>query len=160
MLMNPRRYLHTGCTLAVLLGGLLTFVACAPKTKPSDEKQPVPLYKKDTVIRFKVEQHIYLARVQEDTFSDDQRVPVHIFTPQIQRRIGDTISIKDVKNTREEPEAGWGTARVAVEYFDGTKWQFSWDVQAMEDHYLLPETFQGVRYLEFSNVRFRVPVQR
>ena len=159
--MNPHRCLYYQlCMLAFLLGVLLTFTACGLKTKPSDEEQPVLLYKKDTIIRFKTGKYIYLARVKEDTFSDDQHVPVHIFTPQLQSELGDTISIKDVQRNREEPVDGWGTSHVAAEYFNGTKWQFSWDVQVMENHYLLPETFQGVRHLEFSNVRFPVPIQR
>lgn len=150
---------YNRCTLAFLLGMLLSFIACGGATK-TDVNPPKPLYAKDTVIRIKVERHIYLARVTENTLLNAKHVPVHIFTPHIQRKIGDTLPIGDVQGIREEPADSWGMRRVAAEYFDGIKWHFGWNIREMEDHYLLPETFQGVRRLEFSNIRFPIPVRR
>ena len=121
---------------------------------------PDPLYTSDTIIRIESGDYTYLARVTADTLPTATEVPVHIFTPHLQRKIGNTVPIGGVRGLREEPENGWGTRIVAAEYFNGVKWEFEWNVQEMEDHYLLPETFQGVRRLEFSNVRFPIPISR
>ena len=162
---QPLQYRKYGHVL--LLVATLLFIGCG-KTSPPPEnggdqpatEPPDPLYTSDTVIRIESGDYTYLARVTADTFPTAKEVPVHIFTPHLQRKIGDTLPIGDVRGLREEPENGWGTRIVAAEYFDGIKWEFEWNVQEMEDHYLLPETFQGVRRLEFSNVRFPIPISR
>ena len=152
--------------ILLLLGILLGFLACAKATQPSEtdesEKPPKPLYATDTILRIGPTsgEYIYLARVTEDTLADAEKVPVHVFTEYARRKIGDTVPIGDVQGIREEPPNGWGARIVAAEYFDGTQWSFEWSIQEMEDHYLLPETFQGVRRLEFSNIRFPIPIGR
>ena len=151
------------CTLAFLLGILLCVITCGCviKTPGNDgDGPPKPLYTSDAIIRVKSGDYIYLARVTADTLPTAKEVPVYIFTPHIQRKIGATLPIGIVRGIRAEPADGWGTRLVAAEYFDGIKWSFEWNIQEMEDHYLLPETFQGVRRLEFSNVRFPIPIPR
>ena len=150
----------------LLLGILLSFIACAKATQPPEtdesEKPPEPLYAKDTILHIgqTSEGYTYLARVTEDTLPDAENVPVHVFTEYTRKKIGDTLPIGNVQGIREEPPNGWGTRRVAAEYFDGSQWHFTWDIQEMKDHYMLPETFQGVRRLEFSNIRFQIPIRR
>ena len=151
---------HRRYALALLLVGALLFIGCGKTTQPAETEPPKPPYTKETVIRIEAEGYTYLARVTADTLPDAKEVPVHIFTPYIQRKIGDTLAIQNVQGTRAEPPTGWGTRAIAAEYFDGTKWEFEWNIQEMADHYLLPETFQGVRRLEFSNIRFPIPVAR
>ena len=161
--------------IVLLFGIFLSFVACAKATDPPEtdegekppktdegEKPPKPLYAKDAILRIgpASEGYTYLARVTEDTRPDAQNVPVHVFTEYTRKKTGDTVPIGDVHSIREEPPNGWGTRSVAAEYFDGTQWNFEWSIQEMEDHYLLPETFQGVRRLEFSSIRFPIPIQR
>jgi hypothetical protein len=172
---QPPQYRKYGSILLLLV--TLLFIGCGKTADPPESggqttppsenggdqpatEPPDPLYTSDTVIRIESGDYTYLARVTADTFPTAKEVPVHIFTPHLQRKIGDTLPIGDVRGLREEPENGWGTRIVAAEYFDGIKWEFEWNVQEMEDHYLLPETFQGVRRLEFSNVRFPIPISR
>lgn len=148
---------HGQYALTLWLATGLLFIACG---KPPPEPPPKPLYPSDTVIRIQSSEYIYLARVTADTLPTAKAVPVFFFTPHLQRKLGDTIDIGDVLEIREEPENGWGTQLVGAEYFDGVKWHFAWEIREMADHYLLPETFQGVRRLEFSNIRFPVPAAR
>lgn len=174
---QPLQYRRYGPVL--LLVATLLFIGCGKTTNPSENggnqpptnpsenggnqtpaNPPDPLYTSDTIIQIESGDYIYLARVTADTLPTDKEVPVHIFAPHLQRKIGDTLPIESVRSIREESENGWGTRLVAAEYFDGTQWKFEWNVREMEDHYLLPETFQGVRRLEFSNVRFPIPVRR
>ena len=150
------------CAFVFLIVAVL-FVGCWRKTKPPEEppvKPPEPRYTKDTVIKIESEGYVYLARITEDVMPEAKEVPVQIFTPHVQRKMGDKIPVKGVRSIRAEPDTGWGTRTVAAEYFDGTKWNFTWEVGEMADHYLLPETFQGVRRVEFPNIRFPIPVQR
>ena len=162
---QPPQYRRYGSILLILV--TLLFIGCGKTTNPPENggdqtptKPPDPLYTSDTIIQIESGDYIYLARVTADTLPTVKEVPIHIFTPHLQRKIGDILPIGDVQGLREEPADGWGTRIVAAEYFDGIKWEFEWNVQEMEDHYLLPETFQGVRRLEFSNVRFPIPISR
>lgn len=150
------------CAFVFLIVAVLC-VGCWRKTKPPEEpptKPPEPRYTKDTMIKIESEGYLYLARITENVLPDAKEAPVHIFTPHLQKKIGDTIPIKGVKSIREAPETGWGTRTVAAEYFDSTKWNFEWEVTEMEDHYLLPEKLQGVRRVEFANIRFPIPIKR
>lgn len=118
------------------------------------------LYKKDGMLLIQSEDYIYLARVTKDTHADAKAVPVHIFTPDLREKIGDTVPIDNVWAAREIPADGWGTQLVAVEYFDNLEWKFDWDAREMKDHYLIPAEGDGTRRVELGDVRFPVPLKK
>ena len=117
-------------------------------------------YAEDTLIFFQSGRYRYLARVTKDTDTEAKEVPVHIFVEPLREDIGDSLPIDKVRSIRKAPSDGWGTRRVALEYFENAEWTFSWDVQEMENHYLLPGSDEDKHRVEFTEVRFRIPVQR
>ena len=125
--------------------------------KPSTERQ----YKKESVIFIESDDYLYLARVTEDTESDAKEVPIHIFVEHLQEKIGDTISTDKVWKKREVSSDGWGTRKVAIEYFKNAEWIFTWDAREMEDHYLVPIEGGAEKHrVELTEVRFTIPVKR
>ena len=111
-------------------------------------------YRRKDIVRVLVDEHEYLATVMEDTRSRTREVKVWFEVDEIRAKVGDTVSIRDITRCREEPEAGWGKKAVALEYLTRTGWKHSRNVLVYRDKYLLPETVEGERELEFSQVRF------
>ena len=118
------------------------------------------LYKKDRMLLIQFQDYIYLARVTKDTHTDAKAVPVHIFTPHLREKIGDTVPIDSVWAAQEIPADGWGTRLVAVEYFDNLEWKFEWNAREMKDHYLIPTEGDGTRRVELADIRFPVPQKK
>ena len=158
---DPLRLTYRHYASVFWLIAVLATIGCGktPNTEP-DPPELKPIYTAGTLIYLDVEEYTYIAHITADTFPDATEVPIEIFVPHLQKELGDTLPLQKVKRVREAPETGWNTRLVAAEYFDGTQWQFEWNIKEMEDHYLLPETFQGVRRVEFSNIRFPIPIQR
>lgn len=111
-------------------------------------------YRHGDIVRVRVDEHEYLARVMEDTRSRTREVEVWFWVDDIRKKVGDTVSIRDITMRREKPEAGWGKKAVTLEYLTRTGWKYSMDVLVYRDKYVLPRTVEGERELEFSQVRF------
>ena len=152
-----KRYSQYGSIL--LFTFVLTIVGCG-KTTNIEPEPPKPIYTTDMLIYLESDGYNYIARITADTFPGATEVPVQIFAPHLQRKFGDTLPIKKVESIRQEPDTGWTTRLIGAEYFDGTQWKFEWNIKEMEGYYLLPETFQGVRRIDFPNIRFPIPQQK
>ena len=132
------------------------------KTPPPDteEEEETPdgtlLYKADTLLLVKWDTYSYLARVTEDTFENATEVPIHVFNEKARNVLGGNIAIADVVTTREEPQNGWGTRKVALEYFDGTQWHYTMKATEGVDHYTVPSDASGDQRVAFENVRFDI----
>lgn len=115
-------------------------------------------YRRGDIVRVRIDEHEYLARVMEDTRSRTREVEVWFWVDDIRKKVGDTVSIRDITMRREKPGAGWGKKAVALEYLTRTGWKYSMDVLVYRDKYVLPRTVEGEREgereLEFSQVRF------
>ena len=133
----------------------------AEDTEDKEAEDPAELrYAENTLIFFRSGRYRYIARVTKNTDTEAKDVPVYIFVAEIREEVGDSLTIDEVRSIRQVPPKGWGTRRVALEYFENAEWTFSWDVQEMENHYLLPGSDEDKRRVEFTQVRFRIPVQR
>ena len=132
------------------------------ETPPPDteEEQETPdvtlLYKADTLLFVKWDTYSYLARVTADTFENATEVPIHVFNEKARNVLGSNIAIADVVTIREEPQNGWGTRKVALEYFDGTQWHYTMKALEGVDHYTVPSDTSGEQRVEFENVRFDI----
>ena len=132
------------------------------ETPPPDteEEEETPdgtlLYKADTLLLVKWDTYSYLARVTEDTFENATEVPIHVFNEKARNVLGGNIAIADVVTTREEPQNGWGTRKVALEYFDGTQWHYTMKATEGVDHYTVPSDASGDQRVAFENVRFDI----
>ena len=128
-----------------------------PDTEEEDETPDVTLlYKADTLLLVKWDTHSYLARVTEDTFKNATEVPIHVFNEKARNVLGGNIAIANVVTIREEPQNGWGTRKVALEYFDGTQWHYTMKALESVDHYTVPSDASGEQRVEFENVRFDI----
>ena len=105
--------------------------------------------------------YMYLAKVLEPYTEDGSRVHVHIFNDRIRKKVGDYISTSRVAAERVEPSEGWGTRRVAIQYFSDEDWVYTEDATEFEDHYLISITdTTEKRRVNFKTVRFPIPVRR
>ena len=128
-----------------------------PPDTDEEETPDVPLlYKADTLLLVKWDTYSYLARVTENTFKNATEVPIHVFNEKARNVLGSNIAIADVVTTREEPQDGWGTRKVALEYFDGTQWHYTMKALESVDHYTVPSDASGEQRVEFANVRFDI----
>ena len=123
------------------------------------EPKVEPRYKQGTVLLIKSGGYSYLAHVTADTLPDATQVPVHVFNEDIRDTIGDTVPLEAIATTREKPPEGWGTQKVALEYFDGTSWTYTMNALEAEDYYIFTNKQGGLHRLEFANVRFSHPVR-
>ncbi len=152
----------------VLLFGLMFSLigGCQAGKKTDETEVPVPpepkvepRYKQGTVLLIRSGGYSYLAHVTADTLPDATQVPVHVFNENIHGTIGGTVGFEAVTTTREKPPEGWGTRKVALEYFDGTSWTYTMDALEAEDYYIFTDKEGGLHRLEFANVRFSSPVR-
>ncbi len=128
-----------------------------PDTEEEDETPDVTLlYKADTLLLVKWDTHSYLARVTEDTFKNATEVSIHVFNEKARNVLGGNIAIANVVTIRKEPQDGWGTRKVALEYFDGTQWHYTMKALESVDHYTVPNDASGEQRVEFENVRFDI----
>ena len=128
-----------------------------PDTEEEAETPDAPLlYKADTLLLVKWDTYSYLARVTADTSENATEVPIHVFNEKARNVLGSNIAIANVVTTRKKPQNGWGTRKVALEYFDGTQWQYTLKALEAVDHYTVPRGASDKQRVEFENVRFDI----
>ena len=128
-----------------------------PDTEEEAETPDVKrLYKADTLLLVKWDTYSYLARVTADTLENATEVPIHVFNENARNVLGANIPIAAVVTSREAPETGWGTRKVALEYSDGTQWHYTMKALEKVDHYTIPSEASGEQRVEFANVRFDI----
>ena len=121
----------------------------------SDEEEKY-LYTRGEILQIETNNYGYLAEVTEDTKLNAPEVSVRFFVKEIDKKLGDKVSINAVITKREKPENGWGTEKVLLQYFDGKTWVFSKDVTVFENHYLLSESANNEREVPFNKVRIPI----
>jgi len=148
----------TFCCIGGCQGGKQKNETEAPPPPPPKPKVE-PRYEKGTVLLIMSGEYSYLARVTADTLPSATKVPIRLFNENIRNTIGDTVTLEEVTTPREKPPEGWGTRKVALEYFDGNSWTYTMDALEAEDYYTLTDENSGVHRLEFANVRFPRPIR-
>lgn len=125
-------------------------VPVPPEPKPKVE----PRYEQGTMLLITSGGYSYLAYVTADTLPDATKVPVQVFNKKIHDTLGGTVGLEAVTTTREKPPEGWGTRKIALEYFDGTSWIYTTDALETEDLYILTDKEGKTHALELADVRF------
>ena len=124
-----------------------------------DRRDTTPrTYKKGDILLIAVDKYYYLGEVMEDTHRRDRTVKVWFFVEEIRDELRDEVSIDEVSGVRPKPEAGWGKAKVILEYYNGKEWKHAEDVLVFRDYYRLPHPVRGARRLEFDQVRLLIAV--
>ncbi len=124
-----------------------------------DRRDTTPrTYKEGDILLIAVDDYNYLGRVTEDTRLRDEFVKVQFFVEEIDDELGDEVSIDEISGVRPKPEAGWGKAKVILEYYNGKEWKYSKDVLVFRDYYRLPRSVRGEYILKFNQVRFPIAV--
>lgn len=129
--------------------------------KPIDGSEPAQhqhSYEKGDILLIAEEDYYYLAEVMEDAHATDTKIEIWIFVNEIRKELGTEVPITKVFEKRERPEEGWGKKEVALEYRNGKRWRFDWNVKMFSDHYRLTDA--GERRLEFNQVRIPIPEPR
>lgn len=114
-------------------------------------------YKNGEVVLIQEKDFMYLAKVTEDSEINDIEVRVHIFCDEIREKIGDKVPKSRILTRRREPEGGWGTREVMVEYFSDGEWKFATDVIEFEDYYLVPNQDGSKLKVECKDIRIPIP---
>ena len=124
-----------------------------------DRRDKTPrTYKKGDILLITVDDYNYLGEVMEDTRPRARAVEVWLFVAKIRKEVGDEVSINEISGVRPKPEAGWGEAKVILEYYNGKEWKYSKDVWVYREFYLLPRSVRGEHRLGFDQVRFPIAV--
>lgn len=133
-----------------------------------DRRDKTPrTYKKGDILLIAVDDYNYLGEVMEDTRPRARAVEVWLFVDKIREEVRkrkeidnefsiDEFSINEISGVRPKPEAGWGKAKVILEYYNGKEWKYSKDVAVYRESYLLPRSVRGERQLGFDQVRFPI----
>lgn len=103
---------------------------------------------------------MYLAKVLNEYSESDAQIQVYIFNDNIREKKGDLISNSDLAAKRAEPEKGWGTRQLALQYFWNGEWVYSENVVEFEDYYLIPIEAGKDREIKLKHIRFPIPAQR
>ena len=133
-----------------------------------DRRDKTPrTYKKGDILLIAVDDYNYLGEVMEDTRPRARAVEVWLFVDKIREEVRkrkeidnefsiDEFSINEISGVRPKPEAGWGKAKVILEYYNGKEWKYSKDVRVYREFYLLPRSVRGEPRLGFDQVRFPI----
>ena len=149
-------------TLVLLFSFMFSLIGgCRAGKKTEGTEGPVPpepkvepLYKQGTMLLITSGGYSYIASVTADTLPDATKVPVEVFNKKIHDTLGGTVGLEAVTTTREKPPEGWGTRKIALEYFDGTSWIYTTDALETEDLYILTDKEGKTHALELADVRF------
>lgn len=133
-----------------------------PPAESPTEKPPAPKvsyrFKKNDTLLVKVKDHIYFAKVVENTKTTAKEVLVKFFIDEVTLIAGNRVLLNAIQDKREKPKNGWGNQKVVIEYYDGAEWKLTFDVLVFEDFYLLPESVGVERKIGLDKVR--IPIFR
>ncbi len=131
-----------------------------PPAESPTEKPPAPKvsyrFKKNDTLLVKVKDHIYFAKVVENTKTTAKEVLVKFFIDEVALIAGNRVLLNAIQDKREKPKNGWGNQKVVIEYYDGSEWKLTFDVLVFEDFYLLPESIEGERKIGLDKVRIPI----
>ncbi len=137
------------CNLTLLVLTLTIFIfSCSEK----------PM--KQEIILIEDGDFMYPAKVLNEYSESDTQIQVYIFNDKIREKIGDLIPSSKLTSKRTEPEKGWGTRQLALQYYWNEEWVYSEDVVEFEDYYLISIEEGKDRKIELKHIRFPIPVQR
>ncbi len=115
---------------------------------------------KQEIVLIEDDDFMYLAKVLNEYSESDAQIQVYIFNDNIRKKKGDLISNSDLAAKRTEPEKGWGTRQLALQYFWDEEWVYSENVVEFEDYYLIPIGEGKDREIKLKHIRFPIPAQR
>lgn len=121
---------------------------------PNEEDKYI--YIRGEILLIKDEDYGYFAKVMKDTQLNDPEVSVRFFTKEIDKKLGNKVSINAIVTKREKPEKGWGEQKIPLDYFDGKAWVSLDDATVFENYYLLSEPINNTREVSFSKVRIPI----
>lgn len=103
---------------------------------------------------------MYPAKVIKEFTETDSQIKVYIFNDTIREKIGDVIPNSKLAAKRTEPQNGWGTHQLALQYYWNDEWIYSENVTEFEDYYLIPIDGGKDREIKLQHIRFPIPVRR
>ena len=115
---------------------------------------------KQETILIEDDEYMYLAKVLDEYSESDTQIQVYIFNDIIREKIGDSIPNSKLAAKRTKPENGWGTRKLALQYYWNDEWVYSENVVEFEEYFLIPIDDGNDREIELKNIRFPIPVQR
>ena len=115
---------------------------------------------KQEIILIEDDDYMYLAKVLNEYSETDTQIQVYIFNNKIREKIGDSIQNSKLAAKRTDPENGWGTRQLALQYYWNEEWVYSENVVEFEEYYLIPIEEGKDREIELKDIRFPIPVQR
>lgn len=104
--------------------------------------------------------YMYPAKVTKVYAETDSHIHVYIFNDTLREKNGDSILRGKLAAKRAEPQKGWGTRQVALQYFWNEKWIYAEGVTEFKDRYLIPINDGENRKIELKHIRFPIPVRR
>lgn len=131
------------------------FNSIGRKLSPIEDAEFV--YKKDEIIFVEDKDFLYLAKVMEDSNTNDLEVKAYIICDEIRKKLGERIPKNKISTRRTYPKDGWGTRKVILEYFYNGEWIYSSDVLEFEDYYIVPNHDGKELKVSLQDVRFPIP---
>ncbi len=147
---NSKNKLQINVYILTLLALTLTIFLFSCSEKPM---------KQETIL-IEDDEYMYLAKVLNGYSESDKQIKVYIFNEKIREKIGNSIPNSKLAAKRTEPENGWGTHQLALQYYWNEEWIYSENVVEFEEYFLIPIEDGKDREIELKNIRIPIPVQR